>query len=150
MHVRYIPFTGGLCGREADRTGIPLVSFTGTEHPFTWGQAFFGRTAAALEILAAAAAADVWLSPAGVVFSGKEERNVTLFLPENMLLSSPTFADGHTILTTDMVGWPAGSYLRYTWQGTVREGRLHARSIDADNVSGPWKSELMILNHSFA
>ena len=133
---------------SASGTGIPLVSFTGTEQSFSRGQAFFCRTASALETLAAAANAFAWLSPAGLVLSGKKDRNVTLFLPDVLLLSAPSFVRGCAILTTSMVGWPAGSCLRYTWQGTGGEGRLLARSIDADNDSGPWKSELMIRTDS--
>ena len=130
---------------KASGTGIQLVGFTGREMAFSRGQAFFGRAASALESLAAAADAFPWLSPAGLVLTGRSDRTVTLYLPADHLLSAPTAADHRILLSTAMVGWPSGAYVRYAWPGSAGEGRILSRSLDADNESGPWKSELMVL-----
>ncbi len=129
---------------KASGTGIQLVGFTGREIAFSRGQAFFGRASDALVGLDSAADAFAWLSPAGLVMSGKDDHHITVSLTESDLLSAPTMADGRVILATSMVGWPSGAYVRYEWQGRSGSGRILSRSLDADNVSGPWKSELMI------
>lgn len=131
---------------KASGTEIQLVGFTGKEFTFSRGQAFFGRTSDALEGLADAADAFAWLSPAGLVMSGYDDRNIILFLTDENLLSAPTAVAGRVILSTSMVGWPSGAYARYAWHGSTGTGRILSRSIDADNYSGPWKSELMIIN----
>ncbi len=129
---------------SASGTGIQLTGFTGKDVSLSRSQAFFGRTASALEMLAETAEAFPWLSPAGLVISGKQDRTITLVLTEETLLSAPTSAQSRIILCTSMLGWPSGSYVRYYWQKQTGEGRILSRSIDADNVSGPWKSELLI------
>ena len=130
---------------KASGTGIQLVGFSGNEFAFSRGQVFFGRASDALEELAAAADAFAWLSPAGLVISGKGDRNVILSLSKENLLSAPTAVNGRMILSTSMVGWPSGAYARYSWHGSTGTGRILSRSIDADNYDGPWKSELMML-----
>ena len=130
----------------ASGAGVPLTAFTGTDHTFSRPQAFFGRTVTALGHLAAAAEADAWLSPAGLVFSGKADRKVAVILTEKDLLSAPTAAEGCVILTTSMTGWPAGAFLRYTYKGITGEGRILKRTIEADNTEGPWRSVLVIQN----
>ena len=128
----------------ASGMGIALAGFTGKDPVFTRPQAFFGRTVFALEDLASAADADAWLSPAGLIVCGREDRTVTLNLAEGDLLSAPTAARDRMMLTTAMIGWSAGAYVRYTWQGQTGEGRILSRFIDADNVSGPWKAEMIL------
>ena len=129
---------------EASGTGIGLAGFTGKEKTFSRAQAFYGRTVPALERLAGAAEASAWLSPAGVIVSGKADRTATVLLTEAELVSAPTRAKDRVILRTRMIGWPGGAYARYLWQGLEGEGRILFRMVEADNSEGNWKSELVI------
>ncbi len=125
-------------------TDIPLAGFTGKDRTLPRAQSFFGRTADVLSLLAETAEAWAYLSPAGVIFSGKADRQIAVFLETTDLLSAPAPVSGHTVLRTAMVGWPFGARVRYVWEGEYGEGRILSRSIDADNVSGPWRCELLV------
>ncbi len=129
-------------------TDIRLAGFTGKVGCMSRSQSFFGRTADVLSLLAEAAEAYVYLSPAGVVFSGKTEKKVTVNLEASDLLSAPSPVSGYMVLRTKMVGWPFGARVRYVWKGTAGEGRIISRSLDADNVSGPWRCELLVKSDS--
>ena len=129
---------------RASGTETALAGFTGTDRVFSRPQSFFGRTAEALAVLAAAADAEAVPAPGGVVFTGKADRAVSLELPEGDLLSAPEETADGTILRTSMTGWPVGAGIRYAWQGRTGEGRILSRSLRAENGSGPWESVLLI------
>ncbi len=125
-------------------TNIPLAGFTGNETSMVRSQSFFGRTVDILTNLAEVAEAYVYLSPSGVIYAGKADNQVTINLEACNLLTAPSQVSGHTVLRTNMVGWPFGTRVRYVWNGAAGIGRIFSRSIDADNVSGPWYCELLV------
>ncbi|MCR4876509.1 MAG: hypothetical protein K5922_05010 [Clostridiales bacterium] len=125
-------------------TGVQLAGFTGVEKIMTRSQSYLGRTADVLSLLAKLTESYVYLSPAGLVLAGKADYRTTVRLEAADLLSAPSRVSGCTVLRTNMVGWPFGVRARFTWEGVTEEGRIFSRAIDADNVSGPWRSELLI------
>lgn len=127
---------------EASGCGVPLAAFAAEDAAFFRPQAFFGRTCDALELLARRVEADAFLSSAGVCVSGRDARDPALILPESALAAPPVLSGSRLILTTTMLGWPLGSFVRAEWQGTAWTGRLVSRLIQADNRDGPWRSEL--------
>ncbi len=140
---------GGMGGADAGSTGtggaeFVLAGYAAEDPVMARGQSFFGRTADALAMLAETAGARAYLSPAGVVFCGKKNREPVLVLTEADLLSEPVAAEGCVVLTAGMAGWPEGAWIRYTWQGMKGEGRLMARAVDADTASGVWRTELLV------
>ena len=88
--------------------------------------------------------ADACLTSAGVCVISRSLSStaLSLILPSSALLSEPIPVSDHVLLTTTMTGWPMGSTIQYTWNDTTRTGRLVSRTIQADNVSGPWRSVL--------
>ena len=125
--------------------GVSLAGFTGLDPLYSRPQSFFGRTTDALLSLADTAGSLAYLSPAGLVFSSRSATAPTLILTTFDLLSAPSSESGHTVISTGMTGWPTGAWARYTWHDQSGEGRIISRSVDADNVSGPWKSELLLV-----
>ena len=131
---------------SASGSGVQSAGFTGKDPLFSRPQSFFSRTVDALLSLAETADAIPYLSPAGVVFSSRSFSTPTLILTSRDLLSEPTAYPDHTVLSVSMTGWPVGPIARYSWNNHTGEGRIISRSVDADNVSGPWKSELLLVN----
>ena len=127
---------------EAGDTGISLAAFRAQDIRLSRPQSFFGRAAGALSVLASAAGANAFLSPAGVCVADRTPADPSLIFSEDDLLAPPVFTGDRTILSVPVTGWPLGTWSRYTWKGSSRTGRLISRMIHADNVSGPWKSEL--------
>ncbi len=123
---------------------VNLAGFTGNDIALPRAQAFFGRAADAISILAETADADAYMGPAGLMLSGRTRRDTTILLSSADLLSEPSPVSGCVVLTTRMAGWPEGSWVRYIWKGQFGEGRLISRAVDADTSSGVWRSELLI------
>ncbi|MBQ6507363.1 MAG: hypothetical protein IJI08_08590 [Clostridia bacterium] len=128
----------------ASGTGIPLAAWTGSNPALTRPQAFFGRTCDALTLLAETADADAHLTAAGLILSGRERRDPSSPIPESLLPAVPIRTGNRLLLTTAMLGWPLGTFVRVSWHGVAWTGRLVSRLIQADNREGPWKSELEI------
>ena len=126
----------------ASGTTIPLAAYVAPDPVLSRPQAFFGRTCDALSMLAETADADIFISSAGVCVSGRQEREPQYTLPESDLLSEPVLTGNRMILSTSMFGWVPGMVIRTDWKGASRTGRIVSTLIQADNVSGPWKSEL--------
>ncbi len=130
--------------RTLPSPGLPLAGFTAKNPVLSRSQVFFGRTADALSLLADTAEGEAYLSPAGLVISGRESREAVLVLTAADLLSAPSPASGCVVLTTRMAGWPEGAWVRWVWKGEMGEGRLISRMVDADTSSGIWRSELLV------
>lgn len=127
---------------KAGGTEVSLAAFQADDSRVSRPQSFFGRVCDVLADLAAAADAYVFLTPAGVCVQDRRPVPPTLTIPRSVLLSAPDRMEGGAILNTSVMGWPMGACVRYEWKGTVRTGRLVSKLIDADNVTGPWKTEL--------
>ena len=127
---------------KAGKTRVSLAAFHAEDRRMSRPQSFFGRVSDVLSDLAAAAGADVFLTPAGLCVRDRRPVRPTLTIPRSALLSAPEQTEDLVILNTSVMGWPLGAWVQYVWEGTVRTGRLVSRLIDADNVTGPWKAEL--------
>ena len=127
---------------ETSGTEIPLAAFTADDFAFFRPQAFFGRACDAVSMLAESVDADAFLSSAGLCVSGRSPRAPAMIIPESALLSEPIFSGSRLLLTTFVLGWPTGAFVRVSWQGQNWAGRILSRLIQADNREGPWKSEL--------
>ena len=79
---------------------------------------------------------------AGVCVSGRQAQDPQAVLPEKDLLSEPVRTGSRLIVNTAMMGWLPGMIIQVKWKGTAQTGRIVSAMIQADNVSGPWKSEL--------
>ena len=124
---------------------VPLAAFSADDLRLTRPQSFFGRTCDALRILADTVGADAYLAPAGLCVVSRSPRTPSLILPEESLLSAPVFLPDRVLLSTSVTGWPLGCGLRFTWQGTARQGRLVSRLIQLDTAEGPWLSRLEVV-----
>ena len=127
---------------SASETQIPLAAYVAPDPVLSRPQAFFGRTCDALTCLAETADADIFISSAGVCVSGRQVRDPQAVLPEKKLLSEPVRTGSRLIVNTAMMGWLPGMVIQVKWKGTIQTGRIVSALIQADNVSGPWKSEL--------
>ena len=127
---------------SASASGLSLAAFVAEDRPIARPQAFFGRTCDALALLADTAEADIWVSSAGVCVSGRSFDNPSYVLTDSDLLSAPVLTGNRLLVTTAMMGWLIGSFVRVEWQGNAWEGRIVSSLIQADNKDGPWKSEL--------
>ena len=127
---------------SASASGLSLAAFAAEDRILPQPQAFFGRTCDALALLAETAEADIWVSSAGVCVSGRSSGNPSFALPDSVLLSAPILTGSRLLVTTTMMGWLIGSFVRVEWQGNAWEGRIVSSLIQADNKDGPWKSEL--------
>ena len=127
---------------SASASGLPLAAFATEDRPMARPQAFFGRTCDALALMAETADAEVWVSSAGVCVSGRSPGSPSFVLTDSDLLSTPVLTGCRLLVTTTMMGWLIGSFVRVEWQGNTWEGRIVSALIQADNKDGPWKSEL--------
>ena len=128
----------------ASEMEVPLAAFAAEDRSLVRPQAFFGRACDALSLLAETVEADAFLSAAGLCISGRAAREPGGMIPENSLLSKPIRTGSRLLITTSMLGWPIGAFVRVSWQGSTWTGRLVSRMIQADNREGPWKSELEV------
>ena len=126
----------------ASGTGISLAAFAAEDAAFFRPQAFFGRICDALAVLAESVHADIFMAPAGVCASGRDQRAPSAAIPESSLLSVSPISGSSLILSTTMLDWLPGTVIQTKWQGSSITGRILSSLIQADNVSGPWKSEL--------
>ena len=75
-----------------------------------------------------------------IVEKGKAEN--TVIIPESELIEEPSIANGVCILQLKVKGYAVGS------MAIVRgkQYRIAAQSVDADNFSGMWRTELILVN----
>ena len=130
---------------EASGTGIPLLSFPGTDPVRSRGQAFYGRAAECIEEALSAAGARGYLTGSGLCVVPAEGLPVSMELSSADLLSDPVFVgDGQLLLRTRITGWPLGKGIRVKWKDGSRSGLVLERAVDADNLEGKWESGLLI------
>ena len=69
---------------------------------------------------------------------------VSLFLSSADLVEEPAFTGGGLmLLRTKMAGWPLGAGIEVKWKDGSAEGLVLERFIDADNLEGNWRCELL-------
>ena len=130
---------------SASGTGIPLLSFPGENPIRTRGQAFFGRAAECVAEALSAAGARGYLTDAGLCVVPASGLPVSMTLTEADLTDAPVRTPGGLlILRTRPTGWPLGKRVAVSWKGERYEGLVTERSVDADNLEGNWKAELLI------
>jgi len=129
----------------ASGTGIFLLSFPGEDPAISRPQAFYGRASECIMDVLSAVNARAYLVPAGLCVVPSSGLPVTLNLTDEDLLKEPSFAaDSRMILQTSVSGWTVGKTASVTWPGGRAKGLIVSRAVDADNQSGPWKTELLI------
>lgn len=130
---------------EASGTGIRLLSFPGRDPVRRRPQAFYGRAAECAEEALAAISAKAYLAGPGLCAVPAEGVPATLFLSPADLAEDPVFTGGGLLLLrTKMAGWPLGTGLRVKWKDGSAEGLVLERLIDADNLEGNWRCELLV------
>ena len=130
---------------EASGTGIPLLSFPGTDPVRSRGQAFYGRAAECIEEALSAAGARGYMTESGLCVVPAEGLPVSMELSSADLLSDPVFVgSGQLLLRTRITGWPLGKGIRVKWKDGSQEGLVLERSVEADNLEGKWESGLLI------
>ena len=134
----------------ASGAGISLLSFPGEDPVRTRGQAFSGRAAECVMAALSAAGARGCLAPAGLCVVPTAGLPASLVLTERELLDVPARAGKNLLrLRTGPLGWLPGKTAAVEWQGRSAEGTVLERSVDADNMEGPWESELLMeIHHS--
>ena len=130
----------------ASGTGIRLLSLPGSDPVRSRGQAFFGRAAECVSSALSAASARGVLVPAGLCVVPRDPLPPSLHLSGRDLSDVPAFADGgrKMILSTSVTGFQPGEEMTLSWEGRTLRGLILEREVDADNVSGPWRTELLV------
>lgn len=130
----------------ASGTGVRLLSLPGADPVRSRGQAFFGRAAECVSSALSAASARGYLVPAGLCVIPKDPLPPSLHLSGKDLSDVPAFVDGgkKMILSTSVTGFQPGEEMTLEWEGRTLRGLILERGVDADNVSGPWKTELLV------
>ena len=108
------------------------------------GQTFVGRLADQISVMAKTLGARAFFTHGmiHIVKPGQAANIVTI--PESDLLDESSTADGILILKTKVKGYPVGVIASYG----RRRYRLIAQAINADNWSGLWQAELMLLDET--
>jgi len=127
---------------NASGTSIRLASFQAPDPTFLRPQAFFGRTCDALSLLAETAGAQAFLTPAGLCILSDSAQTQIISLSEEDLLSAPYVSGSRLLVQTRMRDWLPGTDVQLSWKNLSYRGRVVNSLIQADNASGPWKSEL--------
>ena len=124
----------------------PLLSLPGDDPVIPRGQAFLGRAAECIASVLSAASAGGVLVPAGLCVVPRDPLPPTLHLTEQDLLDVPAFADGgrRMILRTAVTGFQPGEEMDIEIGRRKLSGLILERFTEADNVAGPWKTELLI------
>ena len=124
--------------------GIPVGSFLADDVRMLRGQTFVGRLPDCISTLAKTLNARAYITRGMLHFTqaGKADDPVTI--QEKDLTGNPSKASGILILKTKVKGFPVGIMVRYNG----RMYRLISQTIDADNQSGLWQAELMLLDES--
>ena len=130
---------------SASGTGVSVLSFPGADPVRTRGQAFFGRAAECVSSALSAAGARSCLTPSGLCVIPSSGLPVSLELSEADLIDAPVRVGGKLLLCrTTVTGWPLGKMVSVSWKGNTATGLVLERSVDADNLDGPWQAELLI------
>ena len=130
-------------------TGISLLSMPGHDPVVTRGPSFFGRAAECVETALSAASARCYLTAAGLCVVPKDPLPVRLRLSEKDLLDLPAYVDAgrKVILRTTVTGFQPGEELELPYGRQMIRGLILERAIEADNVDGPWRTELLVEVH---
>ncbi len=147
----------------ASGTGIPLLSFPGPDPVYSRGQAWYGRAAECItEALsragqpadagrtagcaACAVCARPYLVPAGLCVIPAEPLPATLHLTGKDLTDQPMIADHgkKLILSTTVTGFQPGEEMSLEYGGQHYAGLILERLVEADSISGPWRSQLLV------
>lgn len=129
----------------ASGTGIPLLSFPGDDPVRARGQAFYGRAADCVEEALSFAGARGYLTDAGLCVVPSAGLPVSMTLSPADLEDDPVPAgNGLLVLRTRPAGWPLGKQAAIQWKDGSAEGLILERSVDADNMEGNWRSELVL------
>lgn len=134
-----------LIRRTLEASGTPwhLLNPLPPGPAFSRGWALSGRAAEAIETLLASAGARGCLTPSGLI-AVSPSAPVQAELSEADLTDQPVLTRGRLILSTLPIGWPVGRRARLTFRGRETTGLILRRSVDADTLSGPWNSQLLI------
>ena len=110
---------------------------------FSRGWALSGRAGELIETLLASAGVRGCLTPSGLI-AVSPSAPVQAELSEADLTDQPVRTRGRLILPTRPAGWPVGRRIRLSFRGRETTGLILRRSVDADTLSGPWNSQLLI------
>ena len=125
--------------------GISLLSFPGEDPVRSRGQAFSGRAAECVESALSAAKARCCLAPAGLCVIPAAGLPVSMELTEADLTDAPAGAgDRMLVLRTKVIGWPLGKQVSVKWKNESAGGLVVERCVDADNLEGNWRCELLL------
>ncbi len=157
---------------SASGTGIPLLSFPGTDPVSLRSQSFFGRAAECIfEVLLGHSS----LVPSGLSASASschsersEESFRAMLTPSGLMLVPPgglpesvritdadltdtvSFAGGSlrgtkqlAVISAVVAGWRPGQTVEVCQGNISFRGIIVSRSVDADTASGPWKCEMI-------
>ncbi len=130
----------------ASGTGIRLLSFPGPDPVSSRGQAWYGRAADSVTSALYVACARPYLVPAGLCVIPAESLPATLHLTEKDLTDQPMIADHgkKLILSTTVTGFQPGEQMTLEYGGQHYAGLILERLVEADTVSGPWRTQLLI------
>ncbi len=123
---------------------IPLGSFLTKDLKFPRGQCFDGKLAYAISDLAKAVNARAFVTNEALHVVAKGQATNLLTIPDDEILLDPAYADGICVLKTIVKGYPVG--MLYEIEG--KQWRLIKQVIEGDNQTGPWRSELTLVDEN--
>ena len=152
----FLAVEGGLRASEilpmilaaASPSSAKLLSFQGTDLLYSRGQSFTGRAADAVTRILADCGSEPCLTVSGISVLPTDSASRTALqsvtITESDLTDTPYEAKDALILPTILSGWSPGLLANISAPGWDLRGIIREKLIDADNLSGPWKSELLV------
>lgn len=137
----------GASVRTAMASIIPsgyMGSFLASDTRLIRGQTFSGRLADCVSTLARAVNARAFLVHGAVIVVAKGQAEQKPVLEEEDVIDTPEYAEGTIVIRAHIVSISIGHLVNYGG----RLLRLVAQSIDVDNLDGPWKMQLTLVNES--
>ncbi len=108
------------------------------------GQVFVGRLAEAVSMMARSIKARAFITHGMVHITEKGRAEEVLTIPDNEIVDTPSQAGGIWLLRTKIKGYGVGTIAKMNGL----EYRIVCQAIDADNYSGPWRSELTLVDEA--
>lgn len=121
-----------------------LACFMAENKRLVRGQTFSGKVADIVSFMAKSVDARAFVTHGAVLIVEKGRADNYLDIPEDEVVSDPAYATGICILKTVVKGYAVGTIV--TFRG--RQYRVVAQAFDADNDSGLWQTEVVLVDES--
>lgn len=122
-----------------------LGTYLAEDGRFFRPQTFNGRLADIVHDIARGVNARAFISHDVLHIVEKGKSEIVVSIMDSDLLEEPRFASGVCVVKAKTVSWPVG--IIASFRG--KEYRIATQAIDADNYSGPWQTEITLVDEEF-